>query len=175
MTSDRLEFPDGAVVRVVDSPSDPAHAPLIMEFVVPPGAMPTVAHIHPRQEEAYTVQEGSMEVLIGREWSTLEVGESATVPVGTPHAFRNHSEVTVRFFNEHRPALRFEEYFRTVHRLSKVGKIKEGFNVRSILYACVLIEEYGDTMQPGGTLQRIVVGVLAAVGRLLRIDVKGLA
>ena len=71
---DRLEFPDGAVVRVRDSPSDPDHALLVMGFIVPPGAMPTDAHVHPRQAETYAVQEGSVEVLTSREWSVLEAG-----------------------------------------------------------------------------------------------------
>ena len=88
VTSNRLEFPDNAVVTVLDSPAEPDHAPPVMEFIVPPGAMPTAAHVHPRQQEIYTVQEGSMEVLIGREWSVLHAGHSATVPAGTPHAFR---------------------------------------------------------------------------------------
>lgn len=74
MTDDRLEFPDGAAVAVVYSPADPNRAPLIMEFTIPSGAMPTVAHVHPRQEETYAVREGAMEVLIGRSWSTLETG-----------------------------------------------------------------------------------------------------
>ena len=73
----------------------------------------------------------------------------------------------MRFLNEHRPALRFEEYFRAVHRFSEAGKVKGGFDVRGALYACVLIEEYADTMQPPRAVQSTVVRVLAAVGRLL--------
>ena len=73
----------------------------------------------------------------------------------------------MRFLNEHRPALRFEEYFRAVHRFSEAGKVKGGFDVRGALYTCVLIEEYADTMQPAGAVQSAVVRVLAAVGRLL--------
>ena len=169
-TKNSLEFPDGAVVRVLDSPTDPAHAPLLMEFVLSPGAMPTAAHIHPHQEETYAVQEGSLEVLIGREWSTLEAGQSATVPAGTPHAFRNRSGSTVRFLNEHCPALRFEDYFRAVHRFSEAGKIKGGFDIRGVLYACVLMEEYGDTMRAARAAQGALVRVLATVGRLLGID-----
>lgn len=172
MTDDRLEFSDGAVVTVVDSPADPNRAPLVLEFAVPPGAMPTLVHVHPRQEETYAVREGAMEVLIGRSWSTLEAGQSAAVPAGTPHAFRNRSNATVRFLNEHRPALRFEEYFRTIHRLTETGKMKAGLDARSILYACVLIDEYADTMRPAGTLQRVVVGVLARVGRLLGMEAR---
>jgi mannose-6-phosphate isomerase-like protein (cupin superfamily) len=167
MNSDRLQLPDGAVVTVVGSPSDPARAPLVMEFVVPPGAMPTASHVHPHQKETYAVQEGSMEVLVDSTWFTLEAGQSATVPANTPHAFRNRSGETVRFLNEHRPALRFEEYFRAVHGLSEAGKIRGGFDVRGVLYACVLMEEYGDTMQQVGGMQRTLIGGLAAVGRVL--------
>jgi len=98
-----------------------------------------------------------------------------TVPAGTPHAFRNRSEATVRFFNEHRPALRFEEYFRAVYRLSEAGKVKGRFDAKGLLYACVLMEEYGDTMQPVGGLQRALIGVLAAVGRLLGIGARQIA
>ena len=173
MTNDRLEFPDGATVRVVDSPSDTAFSPLVMEFFVPPGAMPTVAHVHPRQEEAYAVQEGTMEVFIGSSWSALEAGQSATVTAGTPHAFGHRSEAPVRFLNEHRPALRFEEYFRAVHGLSEAGKLKSGFDVTGVLYACVLMDEYGDTMQPVDGVQRVLIGGLAAVGRMLGYEARG--
>ena len=79
-TNDRLEFPDGAAVTVLVSPADPDREPLVMEFEVPPGGMPTAPHLHPRQEETYELEEGSMEVLIGRSWSTLEAGESARCP-----------------------------------------------------------------------------------------------
>ncbi len=36
-----------------------------------------------------------------------------------------------------------------------------------MLYACVLMEEYSDTMRAAGVAQDAVVRVLAAVGRLL--------
>ena len=167
VTHYRLEFPDGGVVRMLDSPSNPDHAPLFMEFIVPPGAMPTAPHIHPRQEETYAVQEGSLEVLVGGSWFRLEAGRSATVPAGTPHSFRNRSDMVVRFLNEHRPALRFEEYFCAVHALATTGKLKGGFHPSSMLYACVLMKEYSDTMRAAGAAQGAVVRALAAVGRLL--------
>ena len=73
----------------------------------------------------------------------------------------------MRFLNEHRPALRFEEYFRTVHRLAEAGEISGAFDVRGVLYACVLMKEYDDTMRPAGGMQHALISVLAAVGRLL--------
>ena len=76
VTSSRLEFPDNAVMTVLDSPAEPDHAPLVMEFIVPPGAMPTAAHVHPRQQEIYTVQEGS--------WRSSSAGSGPCSMRGTP-------------------------------------------------------------------------------------------
>jgi mannose-6-phosphate isomerase-like protein (cupin superfamily) len=95
-----------------------------LEVVKYPDAMPTAAHVRSGQEETYAVRESALEVLVGHPWSTVEVGQSATVPAGTPYVFRNRSGVTVRFLNEHRPALRFEEYFRTVRSLAEDAKIE---------------------------------------------------
>lgn len=145
MPNDRLDFSDGAILTVLDSPADPERDLLLMEFEVPSGAMPTAPHVHPRQVETYAVQGGSIEVLIGRTWSSLKAGESATVPAGTPHAFRNRSGKTARFLNEHAPALRFEGYIRTVHSLAEAGELKGGADLKTILYACVLMKEYSDT------------------------------
>jgi hypothetical protein len=111
-------------------------------------------------------------VLIGRTWSTLRVGESETVPAGMPHAFRNRSGTTARFLNVHAPAFRFAEYFRTVHRSAKAGKLKGGADPRSTLYACVLMKEYGDTIQTVGTAQRVAVNALAALGQLLGVGTR---
>jgi hypothetical protein len=41
-------------------------------------------------------------------------------------------------------------YFRTIRRLAEAGEISGGFDVRSVLYACVLMKEYDDTMRPAG-------------------------
>ena len=69
------------------------------------------APIHPELTEEYEVLEGSLEVRIGRDWRTLEAGESASVPPGTVHTFRTgHRPARVR--NVHRPALDFEPYIR---------------------------------------------------------------
>ncbi len=84
------------------------------------------------------------------------------------------SGTTASFLNVHAAALRFEEYFRTVHRLAKAGKLKGGADPRSTLYACVLMKEYGDTMQAAGTAQRVAVSALAALGQLLGVGTQRL-
>ena len=138
-----------------------------MEFSVPHGGMPTAPHVHPRQVETYTVLEGAMEILVGRSWTSLGPGDSATVPAGTPHAFRNRPGTTARFHNVHDPALRFEEYFRAVNRLAQAGMLKERADPGTVLRACVLMNGHGDTIRAATAPQHAAVGALAILGRLL--------
>ena len=50
-----LGFPDGSVLRVLESAAEQNRDSLIMEFIVPHGGMPTAPHLHLRQVETYTV------------------------------------------------------------------------------------------------------------------------
>jgi len=60
--------------------------------------------------EEYLVLEGSFEVTVDGHWRTLGAGDSASVPQGALHTFRNRSGAPVRVRNWHRPAMRFEEF-----------------------------------------------------------------
>jgi hypothetical protein len=53
--NNRLDFPDGSVLTVLESAAEQNRNPLVMEFMVPHGGMPTAPHLHPRQVETYTV------------------------------------------------------------------------------------------------------------------------
>jgi mannose-6-phosphate isomerase-like protein (cupin superfamily) len=55
------------------------------------GCVPPPPHIHRHQVEEYQVLEGLFEVVVDGEWRTLAPGESATVPIGALHTFRNRS------------------------------------------------------------------------------------
>lgn len=78
-----------------------------------PGKLPT--HKHPMAEESYKVLSGKLEVYQNRKWEQLNAGEQHTVPAGEPHAFR--TDGFVEMINVHKPALRYEEYFRRFHKL----------------------------------------------------------
>ena len=69
-------------------------------------------HVHPRAEESYEVIEGALEVFMNGNWSPVRAGEKATVPAGVPHSVRNASDEPARIVNIHRPAQRFESFFR---------------------------------------------------------------
>lgn len=72
-------------------------------------------HKHPHATERYEVLEGSLDVMVDGTWTTLSAGDTHEVPPGTPHAFRVRGPVMM--INTHRPAMRYESYFRRFHRL----------------------------------------------------------
>jgi len=123
-------------------------------------------HLHPTAEESYEVLEGTQEVFIDGRWSTLHPGEKVTVPRGTSHTLRNSSDADVRLINIHQPALRFEQMFRDLHRLTSSGKVRRlpPQDPRSLIYLAMLFAKYSDEQY---TPPRGVVTTMSLVGRAL--------
>src|ERR1700759_1785821 len=97
---ERFDMPDGSAYIVTRPTAETDGAYVEMEFVLPSGCVPPPPHVHPHQVE---VLEGSFEVVVQGTWSTLQQGESAAVPLGAFHTFRNRSGSAVRVRNRHRP------------------------------------------------------------------------
>src|SRR5690348_9287755 len=95
-TGERFAMPDGSVYIVTRPTADSGGALVEMEFVLPPGCVPPPPHVHPHQVEDYEVLEGHFEVVVDGRWQTLAPGDSASVPLGALHTFRNRSSETVR-------------------------------------------------------------------------------
>jgi glyoxylate utilization-related uncharacterized protein len=125
--------------------------------------------VHPGTDDTFAVIDGTLEVCIGGEWRSVRAGETATVPAGVAHTFRNASDQTVEVKISMRPAGRSEAFFRDMHRLIHEGKIKRlpPKDPRSAIYAAMLIGEYPDEIRsikpPNGVFK-----ALAVVGRALR-------
>jgi mannose-6-phosphate isomerase-like protein (cupin superfamily) len=130
-------------------------------------------HVHPTADESYEVIDGALDVSVDGEWRTLRAGESATVPAGVPHTLRNATKETVRIVNIHRPALRFESFFREMQALIGQGKIKHlpPKEPRSAIYVAMLFGQYPDEIRvvkpPSGVFR-----ALALVGRALGFKLK---
>jgi hypothetical protein len=107
--------------------------------------------------------------MVDGDWQTLDVGESASVPAGALHTFKNRSGKTVHVRNVHRPAARFEDYIEHIYRLMKARGIKGVKDPRVPLYLSMLMLEYPETIRPGRARERIGMGALAALGRLFRL------
>lgn len=102
-------------------------------------------HVHPTQEERFTLLDGRAEVLQGRAWDALEPGETAVVPPGTRHAFRNRSGAEAHLRVQARPPESLEAFLTDVAALSQAGALmRPGLprNLRGVLGAAVLAKTY---------------------------------
>jgi quercetin dioxygenase-like cupin family protein len=128
-------------------------------------------HVHPNAEESFEVIEGSLDVCNDGEWTTLQSGETAIIPAGVRHTFRNANDEPAKVVTRIRPAGRSEAFFRDMHRLIDEGKAKR-FPPKepgTAIYAAMLYDRYPDEIRATGAL-RVVFKALALVGKALRFD-----
>jgi mannose-6-phosphate isomerase-like protein (cupin superfamily) len=164
---EQFRMPDGSTYVVVRTAAETDGEWVEMEFVLPSRCVPPPPHVHPVQVEEYEVLEGSLDVVIEGQWRTLGPGQSASVPVGALHTFRNRSGGTVRVRNWHRPAMRFEDFIEsTCHTLRAAG-IRRGRDPRALLYLSMVMLDFGDTLAPGRRRERLPMQVLAGIARRL--------
>jgi mannose-6-phosphate isomerase-like protein (cupin superfamily) len=160
-------MPDGSVYIVRRPAADSDGAFVEMEFVLPPGCVPPPPHVHPRQVEDYEVLAGRFDVVVDGRWRTLAPGESASVPVGALHTFKNRSGETVRVRNRHRPAMRFEEFIERTCRTLQAAGVKRKRDPRVALYLSMVMLDFGDTLVPGRARERVPMQALAYIARML--------
>ncbi len=162
-------MPEGSSY-IVRTPTDTTGGEYVeMEFVLPKGCVPPPPHVHPEQVESYEVIEGSFDVMVDGEWSTLSPGESASVPAGTMHTFRNRSGGTVRVRNWHRPAKRFEEFIERMHTSLDEAGISRPRDPRMFICLSAVMLEYPETLVPARAQDRLPMELLTLLGRLLDI------
>ena len=159
-------MPDGSIYLVTEPSEQSGGEWVEMEFILPAACVPPPPHIHPQQVEEYEVIDGSFDVMVDGNWRTLSPGDSASVPAGILHTFRNRSGQEVRVRNRHLPALRFEEYIERVQSTLAAGGVTRRRDPRALLYLSMLLQEYPDTLVPGPR-HAPVIRALARVGRLL--------
>ena len=161
-----LVWPDGTVYTITRSTAETAGRELEMEWTFPPGAWAPQPHLHPGLTEEYEVLDGSLEILVGREWRQLAQGERAAVPPGTVHTFRVGA-APARVRNVHRPALDFEPYITKLCRTANERDLGDLSGLRPLLYIAMLIDEYPNHSRADGRLLNAAVRPLATLGRLL--------
>lgn len=158
--------PIGAVFHVRKTADDTAGRALEMEWVLAPRSAGTPVHVHPSATESYTVLEGELDLYVNGVWRTLTVGESASVEPGVAHTFRNAAGFSARVYNTHAPAMRFGEYFETLHRVVSSGVVPSGrMTFRAMLYLSMVMASFEDEILSRRPPQIVVKG-LAQLARL---------
>lgn len=145
---------------------------LVVETWLQPGGGVT-PHVHPAMEERFTVHEGEAQFLSGRRWTTCGPGETAVVPPGTRHAFRNRSDAPARFVCHATPPSTLQEFLEDAAALSRAGALtRHGLptSLDALLQAAVLADRHREMVQLGAPLppapiQRALFPPLARLGR----------
>ncbi len=142
---------------------------LSAELIVSPhGGNPL--HVHPLQEEHFKAVSGTLGVQVGEEHRSLEEGEEAVVPPGTPYRWWNEAGEEAHVLVELRPALNSEIFFETVYGLARDGKSDEN-GVPNLLQQAVTLNGVNEgeiyLAWPPIPVQKALLAALAPVGRLL--------
>ncbi len=136
-----------------------------MDVTAEPG-MRTIIHKHPGADESYQVVSGTLDVLFQGTWRQLRAGESLTVPRGEVHAFRVSAGEPARFINRHTPALGFQAYMESVHRLVRAGKVRSPGDPRSIIHMAMAAAKHRPdvAVKPPQWLANLLAGLGRRLG-----------
>jgi len=144
---------------------------LAFDLFLPPGGHVPAGHVHPVQEERFTVVAGRMRFRLGRRTILAGAGETVRVPPGTPHWFGNAGDDVAHSRVEVRPALRMEELLDWTGRLGTSGHLPGTRIPRLSDLALMLIEFQRELAVPNvpPSVVRAVLAPLAWFARNRRI------
>jgi mannose-6-phosphate isomerase-like protein (cupin superfamily) len=94
-THDVRYGPGGGVYRVAATAGATLNTIFAFEAYEPPGGGPPL-HIHHREEEFFYVLEGEITFYVGGQVIKAGVGQTAFIPRGVPHCFKNCSDAPAR-------------------------------------------------------------------------------
>lgn len=161
-----LTMPDGTTFEVVRSPADPERDPSEVHFTAQPNGPAPPPHVHPRQREVFTLEEGDFELLVDGEWRKLAPGESLAIEPGQTHTYRNEGTKTARVRTVHEPGLSFEQYIRELHATAaEHGAVK--ITPAMAARMAVIWRRHSDTIKPAQLPVKIAFAILGRVAPLL--------
>jgi mannose-6-phosphate isomerase-like protein (cupin superfamily) len=133
------------------------------------GAPGPPEHVHPRTTERFEVMQGVLRARVGGIEKTIETGQSLVIPPGTLHSWWNSGADEVQVRVQLTPAGRNESFLETIYALASLGRTNSK-GVPGLLQLSVFAPSYFDTnhiVQPPLFVQRIVLGIIAPLARLL--------
>ena len=139
----------------------------ILEFdlYLPPGAHVPAGHVHPGQEERFTVLEGRMQFRFGRRHFEAGPGDTVVVPPRTQHWFGNACDGVAHARVEARPALRLEEMFAAT---AAMGAHTRFGGLPRLTELIVILHEYRQEVGTPGIAGRLLGALMAPVAWILR-------
>lgn len=158
----------GERFRFHDPPDVPATDPLAFDLWAPPGMTPLGAHVHPEQDEVFTVREDAVELSRRGEVGQVDAGETVTVPAGTPHTWWPAGETELHLAVRFEPGLASEAFLRDLAALARAGRVGDD-GVPGPLQVAALYDAYGygvmHLASPPLVVQKTLFATLAPVAR----------
>jgi quercetin dioxygenase-like cupin family protein len=161
---DVLEVPMAGRIVFRQTAEDTDGELLQFDFYLPKGQESAEPHLHPKQDERFEVVSGKVRGKVGGEERTAAPGESGEMPAGVPHFWWNDGDEEAHLLVEVRPALRTEQFYETMERLSVGEK-----GIPSKLHAAVVMREYKDEFRIAmfdGPVKGTLIVLMAAIGRM---------
>jgi 1,2-diacylglycerol 3-beta-galactosyltransferase len=123
---------------------------LVFDLFLPRGAHVPARHVHPHQEERFTVVQGRMRFRLGW-WRTIlaQPGDTVVVPPGTAHWFGNAGDGVAQARVEARPALRLQEVFERSAAMDVVERFPGTRMPRMSDLALFMLEFQRELAMPG--------------------------
>lgn len=140
------------------------------DFSMPPGAFVAAEHIHPLQEERFTVITGTLRGRVAGQDVVSGPGETVVVPKGAPHVWWNAGDEVLHCLVELRPALAIDSFFETFFGLAQDGKVNPKTGLPNALRLALIMRTYHNEIvlaRPPRLVQTLLFGALAPIGRLL--------
>jgi quercetin dioxygenase-like cupin family protein len=143
---------------------------LSFDLHLPTGAHVPAGHVHPSQEERFTVVAGRMRFRFGRRTLVAGPGQTVVVPAGTAHWFGNAGEEPAHARVEVRPALRMQELFETTEAMGRTGRVPGTHLPRLSDLSLLLLEFQAEMAVPNvpAVLVRLALAPLAWLARRRR-------
>lgn len=106
---------------------------LVFDLYLPPGGHVPAGHIHPHQEERFTILAGQMRFRLGLRHMLAHPGDTIIIPRGSAHWFGAHGPEGAHARVEVRPALRMQELFEETERLVQGARLTRLANLARIV------------------------------------------
>jgi quercetin dioxygenase-like cupin family protein len=128
-----------------------------------PEGKPPPAHYHPAQDEHFEVLQGALTARVAGEERELHEGESLDIPRGTPHQMWNAGAEPARALWQTRPAGRTEQWFRSIDRVYREGRVGKNGMPGPLAYG-VYLTEFRDVFRLAAGPEIVTRPLLAALG-----------
>jgi quercetin dioxygenase-like cupin family protein len=160
----------GERIVIRESAAETGGRLLSFDLFLPPGAHVPARHVHPVQEERFTLVAGRMRFRLGRDTVLAGPGETVRVPPGTAHWFGNAGDEVAHARVEVRPALRMQEFFESTEAMGRAGHFLGTRLPRLSDLALVLLEFHREVAVPDvpAFLVMVFMAPLAWLGRRRR-------